>query len=153
MPQPQTLDWSLQNFGVIGAAAALGTLSVKVGERVVESFKQPAPAVLPPVPPAQLVDPLSWLPPGLLTANAPRVPLELPALGKSVLFVQLQYLGHTLYYQPSQRLLLWRAAPGKLMALRGPEEVALVAEQVPCDDYATSWTRPLGTGPSLQTFN
>jgi hypothetical protein len=67
--------------------------------------------------------------------------------------MQLQYLGHTLYYQPSERLLLWRTAPGKLMALRGSKEVALVAEQVPCDDYAASWTRPLGTGPGLQSFN
>jgi hypothetical protein len=63
MPKPQTLDWSLQNFGVIGAATALGTLSVKVGKRVVESFKQPTPTLLPH---AQLVDPLSWLRPACL---------------------------------------------------------------------------------------
>ena len=88
-PSPQTLAWNAQNIAVLGTAAALGNLGVKVGERVVESFKQPAPSVLPPAPPAQLVDPLSWLPAGLLTANAPRVPLELPTLGKSVLFVQL----------------------------------------------------------------
>jgi len=151
-PTTQTLAWNVQNIAVLGTAAALGNLGVKVGERVVESFKQPA-AVQQPVPQAQLVDPLSWLPAGLLTANAPRVPLELPTLGKSVLFVQLQYLGHTLYYQPSQRLLLWRAAPGKLMALHGPQDVALVAEQVPCDDYGGNWTRPLGTGAGLQSFN
>jgi hypothetical protein len=147
------LAWNAQNIAVLGTAAALGNLGVKVGERVVESFKQPAPPALPPAPPAQLVDPLSWLPAGLLTANAPRVALELPTLGKSVLFVELQYLGHTLYYQPSQRLLLWRAAPGKLMALHGPQDVALVAEQVPCDNYGGSWTRPLGTGANLQSFN
>jgi hypothetical protein len=143
----------VQNIAVLGTAAALGNLGVKVGERVVESFKQPAAAVQQPVPQAQLVDPLSWLPAGLLTANAPRVPLELPTLGKSVLFVQLQYLGHTLYYQPSQHLLFWRAAPGKLMALHGPQDVALVAEQTPYEAPGASWTRPLGTGNTLQTFN
>jgi hypothetical protein len=36
-----------------------------------------------------------------------------------VVFVEFRYLGHMLYYQPSQRLLLWQAAPGKLLALRG----------------------------------
>lgn len=47
--------------------------------------------------------------------------------------MQLQYLGHTLYYQPTQRLLLWRAAPGELRLLTGPEQVALMAEQIPSD--------------------
>jgi len=151
-PSPQTLAWNAQNIAVLGTAAALGNLGVKVGERVVESFKQPPLPVLPPAPPTQLVDPLSWLPPGLLTANAPRVPLDVPSLGKSIVFVQLQYLGHTLYYQPSQRLLLWRAEPGKLLALHGPQAVAQVAERIPCDDYAASWTRPLGTGAILKDF-
>jgi hypothetical protein len=76
-PSPQTLDWNLQNLAVLGTAAALGNLGVKVGERVVESFKQSTPAAIPPTPVSvpQLVDPLSWLPTGLLTANTPRVPL------------------------------------------------------------------------------
>lgn len=153
-PSTQTLDWNLQNLAVLGTAAALGNLGVKVGERVMESFKQPSLAALPPSPVAapQLVDPLSWLPAGLLTANAPRVPLELPALGRSVLFVELRYLGHMLYYQPSRRLLLWRAAPGKLLALRGPADVCLIAEQVPCDAYGGSFAPSLGTGGGLQTL-
>lgn len=153
-PNPQTLDWNLQNLAVLGTAAALGNLGVKVGERIVESFQQPNPVALPPSPVSapQLVDPLSWLPAGLLTANAPRVPLELPALGRSVLFVELRYLGHILYYQPSQRLLLWRAAPGKLLALRGPDDIALVAEQVPCDAYGGNFAPSLGTGGGLKTL-
>lgn len=153
-PGPQTLDWNLQNIAVLSTAAALGNLGVKVGERVVESFKQPSPATLPPLsaPAPQLVDPLSWLPAGLLTANAPRVPLELPALGRSFQFVELRYLGHLLYYQPSQRLLLWRAAPGKLLALRGPDELALVAEQVPCDAYGGSFAPSLSPGSGLKTL-
>ncbi|RZK26789.1 MAG: hypothetical protein EOO63_14270, partial [Hymenobacter sp.] len=99
-PIPQTLDWNLQNLAVLGTAAELSNLGIKVGERVVESFKQSSSAALPlsAVPVLQLVDPLIWLPAGLLTANAPRVPLELPALGRSVPFVELRYLGHLLYY-------------------------------------------------------
>jgi hypothetical protein len=153
-PSSQTLDWNLQNLAVLGTAAALGNLGVKVGERVVESFTQPSPAALPPAPISapQLVEPLNWLPAGLLTANAPRVPLELPALGRSVLFVELHYLGHILYYQPSQRLLLWRAAPSKLLALRGPDDVCLVAEQLPCDAYGGSVAPALGTGGGLKTL-
>lgn len=123
---PQTLEWNLQNLAVLGSAAALGNIGVKVSERVVEGFKQPKPAALssPPAPALQLVDSLSWLPAGLLMANAPRVPLELPALGQSVLFVELRYLGHLLYYQPTQWVLLWRATPGQLQPLRGLDDVA-----------------------------
>jgi hypothetical protein len=154
IPGPQTLEWNLQNLAVLGSAAALGTLGVKVGERVVEGFKQPKPAALssPPAPALQLVDPLSWLPAGLLTANAPRVPLELPALGRSVLFIELRYLGHLLYYQPTHRVLLWRATPGQLQPLRGPDDVAYVAEQLPCDGYEGSWASSLGRGNELQTL-
>jgi hypothetical protein len=93
------------------------------------------------------------LPAGLLTANAPRVPLELPALSRSVLFVELRYLGHLLYYQPSQRLLLWRTAPGKLLALRGTDDVALVAEQVPCDEYGGNFASSLSAGSGLKTLD
>jgi hypothetical protein len=88
----------VQNVAVLGTAATLGNLGVKLGEKVVESFQQPSPAALAPLPAPQVVGPLSWLPAGLLTANAPRVPLELPALGRSVLFVELRYFGHLLYY-------------------------------------------------------
>jgi hypothetical protein len=139
-PLPQTLDWSLQNFGVLSAASAFGTLGVKLGEQVVESLKQPPASAPAPPAQAQLVDPLNWLPAGLLTGAAPRVPITSNTTGKEVIFVQLQYLGHTLYYQPSQRLLLWRAAPGELRLLTGPEQVALMAEQVPCETESQETT-------------
>lgn len=132
-PLPQTLNWDLQNFGVIGAASALGTLSVKLGERVVERLTQPAVPALPPPAQPQLVDPLSWLPAGLLTGNAPRVSLPAGAAGQTITFVQLQYLGHRLYYQPTQRLLFWQAAPGEIRPLQGPDDVALMAEQIPAE--------------------
>jgi hypothetical protein len=144
----------VQNVAVLGTAAALGNLGVKLGEKVVESLQQPGPAALAPQPAAalQVVDPLSWLPAGLLTAHAPRVPLELPALGRAVLFVELRYFGHLLYYQPSQRLLLWRAAPGKLQTLHGPAELALVAEQVPCDTFGGHAAPSLGPDSGLKTL-
>ncbi|TFZ63856.1 hypothetical protein E4631_21470 [Hymenobacter sp. UV11] len=58
----------------------------------------------------------------------------------------------TLCYQPSQRLLRWRAAPVKFLALRGPVDVALVARQIPDDDYGNSLAHPLGTGSVLKTL-
>ncbi len=136
-----TLDWNLQNMAVLGTASAIGQLGVKLGEKVVKSFTAPPAPKQSPVEPARLVNPLDWLPAGLLTASAPRVPLELPALGQSFLFVELNYLGHKLYYQPSNRWLLWRAEPGKLLSLLSPEHVALVAEQIPYNDYrpSNSW--------------
>jgi hypothetical protein len=134
-PSAQTLEWNLQNIAVLGTAAALGNLGVKAGERLVNGVKQPQQSAAELHPPAQvqLVEPLNWLPAGLLTGDAPRVPITSTATGQAHIFVQLQYLGHTLYYQPTQRLLLWRAAPGELRLLTGPEQVALMAEQIPCD--------------------
>jgi hypothetical protein len=148
---PQTLAWNLQNMAVLGTAAALGNLGVKAGEQVVERFKRPSPPAPTSAQTPELVDPLSWLPVGLLTAAAPRVPLEIGDSGQAVVFVQLQYLGHTLYYQPRQRVLLWRAAPGQLAPLGGPEDVAFVAEQTPCEAYSPSLSHPLA-GRELQTL-
>jgi hypothetical protein len=127
----------LQNFGVISAASAFGTLGVKLGEQVVESFKQPPVSSLPPPAPAQLVDPLNWLPAGLLTGAAPRVSLPVGTTGQTITFVQLQYLGHQLYYQPTQRLLFWQAAPGDIRQLQGPADVASMAEQIPKEAMRT----------------
>ncbi|MGI4820195.1 MAG: hypothetical protein ACRYFV_03185 [Janthinobacterium lividum] len=148
---PQTLAWNLQNVAVLGTAAALGNLGVKAGEQVVERFKRPSTPAPTSAQTLELVDPLSWLPVGLLTAAAPRVPLELGDSGQTVVFVQLQYLGHTLYYQPSQRVLLWRAAPGQLAPLGGPEDVAFVAEQTPYEGYSPSLSHPL-VGQELKTL-
>jgi hypothetical protein len=142
---PQSLSWDAQTVSVIGVASALGTIGVKMGERVIERFKQPSAPTLPPQ--LQLVDPLSWLPAGLLTGDAPRVSITAHTTGQAAIFVQLQYLGHTLYYQPSQRLLIWRAAPGEMRQLSGPEDVALMAEQIP---YGPTRADP-GPARSLST--
>ncbi|TDN39892.1 hypothetical protein E4631_24960 [Hymenobacter sp. UV11] len=149
---PQTLAWNLHNMALLGTAAALGNLGVKAGERVAERLKKPAPSAATPVTTPELVDPLNWLPPGLLTATAPRVPLEVGESGQSVVFVHLRYLGHTLYYQPTQRLLLWRAAPGDLQLVHSAEEVAFVAEQTPCDDFGPNEAAQLGAGWELKTL-
>jgi hypothetical protein len=109
-----------------------------------ESFKQTPVPALPSPPQPQLVDPLSWLPAGLLTGAAPRVPITSNTTGQAIIFVQLLYFGHTLYYQPRQRLLLWRAAPGELRLLAGPEQVAAMAEQIPCEP--AGWDAGPGSG-------
>jgi hypothetical protein len=125
-----TLDWSKQNFAVLGGALLLAQLGSRVVNRLWEAFTEPA------LPPAashlalaeRAADPLEWLPAGLLSSAAPRVSLPVPALGQSFVFVQLTYLGHTLFYQPSQRVLLWRVLPGQMVALRKAEQLALIAE-------------------------
>ena len=126
-PPSQSLSWDAQTVGVIGVASALGTIGVKIGERVIESLTQSS------TPALQLVDPLSWLPAGLLTGNAPRVSLPVGTTGQTLTFVQLQYLGHMLYYQPTHRLLFWQAVPGDIRQLQGPDDVALMAEQIPAE--------------------
>jgi hypothetical protein len=125
----QTLDWNLNNIALLGTASALGQVGVELGKALLQLFTTRTPP--PPVAVAQRPDPLSWLPAGLLTAAAPRVPLELPALGRTLVFVELHYLGHVLYYQPRERWLLWRVVPGTLLALLSAAYVDGVAEQVP----------------------
>jgi ribosomal protein S27AE len=125
----QTLDWNLNNIALLGTASALGQLGVQLGTalfQLLTTRTKPTPVDV-----AQRPDPLSWLPAGLLTAAAPRVPLTLPSLRRPLVFVELHYLGHVLYYQPRERLLLWRVVPGTLLALLSAEYVDGVAEQVP----------------------
>jgi hypothetical protein len=56
------------------------------------------------------------------------VSLPIPALKQSFVFVQLIYLGHTLFSQPTQQVLLWRVVPGQMIVLNKAEHLALVAE-------------------------
>jgi hypothetical protein len=129
------LSFDLQTVGVVAAGTAVGTLGLRVVDHL---FSNPSPPPAGPLPPvsvaAEREDPANWLPAGLLTAAVPRVPLEVMSGGPAVIFVQLQYLGHTLYYQPSQRVLLWRSAPGQLRALLSAAQVAQMAEQLPCQE-------------------
>lgn len=125
----QTLDWNLNNIALLSTASAIGQLGVQVGTALWQLFTTRTTPT--PVEVAQRPDPLSWLPAGLLTAASARVPLAVSALGRELIFVELHYLGHVLYYQPRERLLLWRAMPGALLALLLAEHVDGVAEQVP----------------------
>jgi hypothetical protein len=125
-----TLDWNGQNVAVLGGANLLAQFGSSVVKRLWEAFTEPTlPANLPhPALAERVADPLDWLPAGLLTGAAPRVSLPIPTLGQSFVFVQLTYLGHTLFYQPTQRVLLWRVMPGQMMTLEKAEHLALVAE-------------------------
>jgi hypothetical protein len=129
-PKGLTLDWNGQNLAVLGGASLLAQFGSSVVKRLWEAFTEPAlPPKLPHLGLAERVaDPLDWLPAGFLTGAAPRVSLPIPALGQALVFVQFTYLGHTLFYQPTQRVLLWRVGPGQLMALRKADHLALVAE-------------------------
>jgi hypothetical protein len=144
LPPKQTLDWNWNNIALLGTAYALGQLGVQLGVTLLQLFTTrtaPMPAEV-----AQRPDPLSWLPAGLLSAAVPRVRLELPTLGRPCLFVELQYLGHVLYYQPRERLLLWRVVPGTSLALLSAEYVDAVAEQTPYQPARpladARWTTP-----------
>ena len=152
-PAP-SLPFDLQTVGVVAVGSALGTLGVRAVDKLL-SPASPPPATQAPLGPtpwvaAEREDPASWLPPGLLTAAALLVPLESFSGGPTVVFVQLQYLGHTLYYQPSQRLLLWRAAPGQLQVLHSATEVAWVAEQLPWLEEGTNQAPRLNTSSGLK---
>jgi hypothetical protein len=46
-------------------------------------------------------------------------------------FLQLAYFGHTLYYQPTQRCLLWKVAAGQYLPVFTAEQLAQVTEFVP----------------------
>ncbi|TDN35758.1 hypothetical protein A8B98_12620 [Hymenobacter sp. UV11] len=129
------MPFDLQTVGVVAVGTALGTVGLRVVDNLFSTLSPwpsapAAPLLTVSVTPGR-EDPANWLPAGLLTAAAPRVPLEMMSGGPAGVFVQLQYLGHTLYYQPSQRVLLWRSAPGQLQALHSAAEVAQVAEQLP----------------------
>jgi hypothetical protein len=138
--QRLTLDWNKQNIAVLSAANFVAQVGANVGKRLWNAFTGPS-ASAPALPAAgQAADPLDWLPIGLLSSAAPRVTLELPGLNRSVVFVQLTYLGHTFFYQPTQRVLLWRAAPGQLMALITADQLALVTELPVYEE-----TRPLSS--------
>ncbi|TFZ62607.1 hypothetical protein E4631_24850 [Hymenobacter sp. UV11] len=154
-PTP-SLPFDLQTVGVVAVGSALGTLGLRAVDKV---FSTPSPPPSAPALPLLTVsvapgpeDPANWLPAGLLTAAAPRVRLEGMNGEPAAVFVQLHYLGHTLYYQPSQRVLLWRAAPGQLQALYSAADVAFAAEQIPCDDAGTGPPPWLSASGGLKTI-
>lgn len=129
-------------MAVLGTASALGQLGIKLGEKVVKALTSPSKPVSASVEVMQPVNPLNWLPAGLLTAAAPRVQLQVHASGQTLPFIELNYLGHKLYYQPTNNWLLWGIEPGKLVALLSPEHVAIVAEQMPANYYAPAPALP-----------
>lgn len=145
-PAPkQTLDWNLSNLALLSTAAALGQLGVYLGTALWELFTTRSPPL--PVEIAQRPDPLSWLPAGLLTSAARRVRLDLPHGADALVFVELPYLGHVLYYQPRERVLLWGALPGTYLALLTAEHVDGVAEQQPYQPPRAALPAPAADAP------
>ena len=104
-PSRLTLDWSKPNFLLLSAANFVTQVGTGVAKRLWDAFTGPSPSADPPLATGRPADPLDWLPAGLLSRAAPRVSLALPALGQVLVFVHLTYLGHTLFYQPTQRVL------------------------------------------------
>ena len=122
------------NAAFLTGCSVAAQLLVSLGERAYKAFTTPVvPSVAPKggARPELPADPLHWLPAHLLAADAPRVTLHLAWWEQPHLFLQLAYFGHTLYYQPTQRCLLWEAAPGQYLPVFTAEQLAQVAEFVP----------------------
>ena len=141
------LDWNVQNFAVLGGASFLAQVGVSVSKRLLDAFLAPREAPRTPLPAGRAIDPLDWLPVGLLTSAAPRVSLPIPALNQSFVCVQLTYLGHPFFYQPTHRVLLWQVAPGQFIAVLKAQQLALIAELPVYEEVRqlASPVRPVGT--------
>ena len=62
--------------------------------------------------------------------------------------VVLVKFGHTLYYQPTQRCLLWRVVPGQVLLLSSPAQVVAIAELMPVEHVPVSPVEPLALSAS-----
>jgi hypothetical protein len=102
-----SLPFDLQTVGVVAAASALGTYSVRALDKL---FSAPTPAPSGPGPalPAVLIapapiDPASWFPAAVLAAPASSVLLEHHQWRQAQVCLQLDYFGRRFYYQPARR--------------------------------------------------
>lgn len=144
-----TVAWSASNAALFTVTSVAAQLLVRVGDTLFKSLTTPAAQV-----PRE--DPLSWLPAAFVTSVAQRQPLHLTLWGQARSCVELHYLGHTFFYQPVERCLLWAVEPGQYLVLTEAAQIALIAQcepyqppQLPSADqgqlwgYSTSPTQPL----------
>ncbi|NML67916.1 hypothetical protein HHL22_22170 [Hymenobacter sp. RP-2-7] len=137
-PTPSVnLAASWQNVAMLTGSHLAAKLVGVLGERLLGLFTPP-----PAAQPLETLDPAHWLPAALLSAPAPRLELEMPWWDQPQVFLQLTYFGHTLYYQPRHRCLLWRVGPGQVLLLFSPEQLAAVAELTPGDYVPTPLAEP-----------
>jgi hypothetical protein len=140
---------SWQNVAILTGSHVAAKLVLVLGERLLQLFT-PTPAATLAASPPESVDPTSWLPAALLSAPAPRLTLTMAWWEQPQVFLQLSYFGHTLYYQPTHRCLLWRVVPGQVLLLSSPEQLTAIAELTPIEHVPASLAEPLVL-PALPT--
>lgn len=123
-PPPVTLAWSTANVALFTTASLAAQLLLRVGDKLHKSLTTPA---------AQLprVDPVSWLPAAFVTHLPKRKLLAHPLWGPALGCIELRYFGHTFFYQPVERCLLWEMEPGLYSVVTTAEQVPLIAELDP----------------------
>jgi hypothetical protein len=118
------MAWSAANLTLLTTSNLAAQLLLHLGTKLYQALTTPAKQV-----PRE--DPLTWLPAAFVTTAPQRRALALPLWGRERQCVELHYLGHTFFYQPSERCLLWAVAPGQYMIVSEAAQVPLIAELDP----------------------
>lgn len=123
-PPPVAVAWSMANVALFTTANLAAQLLLRVGDKLHKSLTTPA---------AQLprVDPVSWLSAAFVTHLPKRKLLAHPLWRSARACVELRYVGHTFFYQPVERCLLWEMEPGLYIVVTDAEQVPLIAELDP----------------------
>jgi hypothetical protein len=119
------LRWSKSNATLLTLTSLAAQLTLRLGDAFVKSFTRPA-ATKP-----LLTDPLSWLPAAFVTHLPQRRELLLPLWSQARGCVELRYFGHTFFYQPVERCLLWEVMPEQYLVVLSPELIPQIAELTP----------------------
>jgi hypothetical protein len=118
------MAWSAANLTLLTTSNLAAQLLLHLGTKLYRALTPPAKQV-----PRE--DPLTWLPAAFVTTAPRRRALALPLWGRERQCVELHYLGHTFFYQPSERCLLWAIEPGHYLVVSEAAQVALIAELDP----------------------
>jgi hypothetical protein len=122
---PLQLTWSKSNAALLTLTALAAQLTLRLGDTFVKSFTRPA-ATKPLLP-----DPLHWLPAAFVTHLPQRKALALPLWSQARSCIELRYFGHTFYYQPVERCLLWEVVPDQYLVVLSPEQIPQITECTP----------------------
>ncbi|NML67912.1 hypothetical protein HHL22_22150 [Hymenobacter sp. RP-2-7] len=149
-----TMAWSAANLTLLTTSNLAAQLLLHLGTKLYRALTTPAKQV-----PRE--DPLTWLPAAFVTTAPRRRALALPLWGRERQCVEVHYLGHTFFYQPSERCLLWAIEPGHYLVVSDAAQVPLIAELDPYQPApsieATAPVRQLAARPlsvdDLQDFN
>jgi len=142
-PAPLPLD--LQTVGVVAAGTMVGTVGMRLLDKLLEPAPIPAALPVASLPLATVsVDPASWFPAAILATPAASLPVHYPEWPQAQVCLQLNYFGRRFYYQPTLRRLFWECAPGQLWPLNWQAEFTRVFElpipplERPVLDYAAA---------------